>query len=275
MNKHIGRTLVVLAGTMLASAMLAMPASAATTQDDDAKLPIDHGASEYLSVTVAVTGNCTATITYTNSIPDEFSGSWAYWGDYRVGEEAGRPDSEFPDLPVDSDGKPVVEEYQDGHNHGVTPEQTITSGPLAGTAFGLQYNPVLIHRGENVLVLVEVDAPTTLAAWIKRGPEQPWYVGEVKVEVPCEQADDDDVEPTPSPSPSTPADDDNDDDADNVDDGKDDDAGVGGGDADDSDTLPVTGASLPYILGAGAAFLGLGAGVVFLTRKRKQHFITE
>jgi LPXTG-motif cell wall-anchored protein len=39
--------------------------------------------------------------------------------------------------------------------------------------------------------------------------------------------------------------------------------------------LPVTGSSLPYVVGAGAALLGLGTGVVLLTRKRKQHFITE
>jgi hypothetical protein len=39
--------------------------------------------------------------------------------------------------------------------------------------------------------------------------------------------------------------------------------------------LPVTGSSLPYIVGAGAAFLGLGAGVVLLTRSRRQHFTTE
>lgn len=39
--------------------------------------------------------------------------------------------------------------------------------------------------------------------------------------------------------------------------------------------LPVTGASLPYVVGAGAALLGLGTGVVLLTRKRKQYFINE
>src|SRR5690606_31173087 len=120
-------------------------AGAATAQDT--KLPSANDASEYLSVTITVTDNCAATITYTNAIPDEFSGSWAYWGDYRVGEQAGQPDSAFPDLPLDSDGQLAVDEYQDGHNHGVTPEQQIASGPLAGEEFGLQYNPVLIHRG--------------------------------------------------------------------------------------------------------------------------------
>lgn len=258
MNKHIGRALAVFMGTMLAGALLAAPASAATAQDvNDAELLSTSDASdasEYLSITVAVTGNCTATITYTNSIPDEFPGSWAYWGDYRVGDEAGRPDSEFPDLPVDSDGELAVDEYQDGHNHGVTPEQTITSGPLAGEMFGLQYNPVLIHRGATRTVPVTVDAPTTLAAWIKRGPEQPWYVGEVKVEVPCERTDDDD------------------DDADNVDDGKDDDAGAGGGDADDNDTLPVTGAPAALIAGAGAALLGAGLVLWWAMKRRTPKF---
>lgn len=273
MRKYWMTALAVALGALLGGALLTTPASATTTQDGT-ELPSADDASEYLSVTVAVTGNCTATITYTNSIPDEFSGSWAYWGDYRVGDEAGQPDSAFPDLPVDSDGELVVDEYQNGHNHGVDPEQLITSGPLAGEKFGLQYNPVLIHRGETVPVDVVVTAPTTLAAWIKRGPDQPWYVGEVEVEVPCEQADDDDVEPTPSPSPTvtespTPS------------------ASPTPGETpsptaspsevegEDGEQLPVTGASLPYVVGAGAALLGLGTGVVLLTRKRKQHFINE
>src|SRR5690606_14765506 len=150
MTKHIGRALAVLTGTMLAGAMLAAPASATTAQDDT-ELPSDHGASnasEYLSVTITVTDNCAAAITYTNSIPDEFSGSWAYWGDYRVGDEEGVPDSEFPPLPRDDNGDLIIEDYTDEHDHGVTPEEPIPSGPLAGEEFGLQYNPVLIHRGE-------------------------------------------------------------------------------------------------------------------------------
>src|SRR5690554_1968377 len=190
MRKYWMTALAVALGALLGGALLATPASAATTHDD-AELPSASGANEYLAVTVAVTGNCTATITYTNDMPTEFTGSWAYWGDYRVGDEAGQPDSAFPDLPRDSDDQLVIEDYQDGHNHGVDPDTLITSGPLAGKTFGLQYNPVLIHRGETRTVNVEVTAPATLAAWIKRGPEPPWYVGEVEVEVPCEQADDD------------------------------------------------------------------------------------
>src|SRR5690606_18386362 len=61
MNKHIGRALVVFTGTMLAGAMLATPASATIAQDGT-ELPSDHGASEYLSVTITVTDNCAATI---------------------------------------------------------------------------------------------------------------------------------------------------------------------------------------------------------------------
>src|SRR5690606_8509226 len=211
-------------------------------------------ASEYLSVTITVTDNCVATITYTNAIPDEFSGSWAYWGDYRVGEQAGQPDSASPDLPLDSDGQLAADESQDGHNRGVTPEQEIASGPLAGEEFGLQYNPVLIHRGATRTVDVEVDAPTTRAAWIKRVPEPPWYVGEVKVEVPCEH--DDDTPPT-TPTPTTPPADD-DDTA----------GGTGGADADDSDTLPVTGAPALLLAGGAVLLLAVGAGVYLVARRR-------
>lgn len=235
--------------------LIAAMAFAGGAYAQDTGLPSASDANEYLSVTITVTDNCAATITYTNAMPEEFSGSWAYWGDYRVGEQAGRPDSDFPDLPVDSDGDLVVEDYRDGHNHGVTPEQLIDSGPLAGEEFGLQYNPVLIHRGETVTVPVTVDAPATLAAWIKRGPEPPWYVGEVKVEVPCEQANDDDVEPTPSPS--TPA---NDDDT----------AGTGDG---DDDTLPVTGSTAMLLGGGAVLLLGLGTGVYLAARRRRVTFV--
>src|SRR5690554_5099781 len=43
-------------------------ASVATAQDDTELLSASD-ASEHLTVTVAVTGNCTATITYTNAVP--------------------------------------------------------------------------------------------------------------------------------------------------------------------------------------------------------------
>ena len=231
-------------------------AGAATAQDTE--LPSASDASEYLSVTVAVTGNCAATITYTNTVPDGLPGSWAYWGDYRTDNEEGVPDSDFPPLPRDDDGHLIIEDYADAHDHGVDPEQQITDGPLAGEMFGLQYNPVLIHQGETVTVPVEVDAPTTLAAWIKRGPVQEWYVGEVAVEVPCEQADD---TPPTTPTPTTPPADD-DDTA----------GGTGGGDADDSDTLPVTGS--PALLLAGGAVLLLAAGgvTVLMSRRRRVSF---
>lgn len=235
----------------------ALTIASAATAHDDTELPSASGASEYLAVTVAVTGNCAATITYINNVPDELAGSWAYWGDYRVGDEEGRPDSEFPDLPRDNDGQLVVEDYQDGHNHGVSPDTLITSGPLAGEAFGLQYNPVLIHQGKTRIVEVVVDAPTTLAAWVKRGPEQPWYVGEVAVEVPCEQADD---TPPASPTPAPPADDD------------DDDAGAGGAGGGDDDTLPVTGSTTVLLGGGAVLLLGLGAGVYLVARRGRVSF---
>ncbi|MGV2383653.1 MAG UNVERIFIED_CONTAM: LPXTG cell wall anchor domain-containing protein [Thermobifida fusca] len=233
--------------------------SAATAQDDT-ELPSATGASEYLTVEVVVTGDCTATITYTNDMPTEFTGSWAYWGDYRVGDEAGQPDSAFPDLPRDSNGDLVVEDYQDGHNHGVDPDTVITSGPLAGEAFGLQYNPVLIHRGETRTEDVVVTAPTTLAAWIKRGPEPPWYVGEVVVEVPCEQADD--ISPA-SPTPATPPADD-------------DDAAGGTGGGDGESPAPGAGAELPTtgvptwgLAAAGGVLLLAGTGAVLVGRRRR------
>lgn len=234
-------------------------ASAATAQDDT-ELPSASGASEHLTVTVAVTDNCTATITYTNAVPAGLPGSWAYWGDYRVGDEAGQPDSEFPDLPRDSDDQLVIEDYQDGHNHGVDPATLITSGPLAGKAFGLQYNPVLIHQGGTRTVDVVVNAPTTLAAWIKRGPEQPWYVDEVVVEVPCEQ--DNDI------SPDSTADDD-------------DAAGGTGGEDDDTPSagespapgagaeLPTTGVPTWGLAAAGGALLLAGTGAVLVGRRRR------
>lgn len=235
--------------------LIAAMAFAGGAYAQDTELPSAHGDSEYLSVTITVTGNCTADITYTNSIPNEFSGSWAYWGDYRVGEQAGRPDSAFPPLPRDDNGDLIIDAYTDEHDHVVTPEQTITDGPLAGQKFGLQYNPRLIHRGETVTVPVTVDAPATLAAWIKRGPGQEWYVDEVAVEVPCEQANDDDVEPTPSPS--TPA-------------GDDDAAGTGDG---DDDTLPVTGSTAMLLGGGAVLLLGLGTGVYLAARRRRVTFV--
>ena len=230
-------------------------AGAATAQDTE--LPSDRGASEYLSVTITVTDNCVATITYTNTVPDGREGSWAYWGDYRTDNDEGVPDSYFPPLPRDDNGDLIIEDYTDAHDHGVTPDTEIVSGPLAGQKFGLQYNPVLIHRGETVTVPVEVDAPTTLVAWIKRGPVQEWYVGEVAVEVPCEP---DPTTPPTTPTPTPPADDD------------DTAGGTGGGDADDSDTLPVTGA--PALLLAGGAVLLLTAGgvTVLMSRRRRVTF---
>lgn len=270
MRKYWMMALAVMLGALLGGALFAMPASATTAQDDT-ELPSASGASEYLAVTVAVIGNCAATITYTNSVPDEFSGSWAYWGDYRVGEQAGQPDSAFPDLPLDSDGELVVEDYQDGHNHGVDPDTLITSGPLAGEAFGLQYNPVLIHRGDTRIVDVAVNAPTTLTAWIKRGPEQPWYVGEVVVEVPCEQADDDADTDTDTDDSSDTNDDAGS--ADDIDDKTSESTSDDKASESTSDEqLPVTG-SKSVVLGGAAALLGLtGGGLMLLARRKRPTF---
>ena len=229
-------------------------ASVATAQDDTELLSASD-ASEYLTVEVVVTGNCTATITYTNAVPAGLAGSWAYWGDYRVGDEAGQPDSAFPDLPRDSDGQLVVEDYQDGHNHGVDPDTLITSGPLADEAFGLQYNPVLIHRGDTRTEDVVVNAPTTLAAWIKRGPEPPWYVGEVAVEVPCAQADDTSPD---SPTPATPPADDDTPPA-----GESPAPGAGA-------ELPTTGVPTWGLAAAGGALLLAGGGAVLVGRGRRR-----
>lgn len=246
------KSMVGAAAGLVAALAIATPATA----QDDTELPSASGASEHLAVTVAVTGNCTATITYTNAVPAELAGSWAYWGDYRAGDEAGQPDSEFPDIPRDSDGQLVVEDYQDGHNHGVDPDTLITSGPLAGEAFGLQYNPVLIHQGDTRTVDVVVDAPATLVAWIKRGPEQPWYVGEVAVEVPCEKADDggDQGDDTP------PAKDEDQDDE------------TGGAAGGTEDELPLTGSTTTLLGGGAVLLLGLGAGAYLVARRRRVSF---
>lgn len=241
------KSMVGAAVGLVAALAIATPATA----QDDTELPSSSGASEHLAVTVAVTGSCTATITYTNAVPAELAGSWAYWGDYRAGDEVGQPDSEFPDIPRDSDGQLVVEDYQDGHNHGVDPDTLITSGPLAGEAFGLQHNPVLIHQGDTRTVDVVVNAPTTLAAWIKRGPEQPWYVGEVAVEVPCEQADD-----TP------PAKDEDQDDEDET-------GGAAGG---TEDELPLTGSTATLLGGGAVLLLAAGGGAVLVARRRRVSF---
>src|SRR5690554_1968414 len=97
MRKYWMTALSMALGALLGGALLATPASAATTHDD-AVLPSASGANEYLAVTVAVTGNCPATTTYTNDMPTEFTGSWACWGDNPAGEKAIQPDSPFPDL---------------------------------------------------------------------------------------------------------------------------------------------------------------------------------
>src|SRR5690606_37732543 len=123
-------------------------AGAATAQDTE--LPSDRGASEYLSVTITVTDNCVATITYTNTVPDGREGSWAYWGDYRTDNDEGVPDSYFPPLPRDDNGDLIIEDYTDAHDHGVTPDTEIVSGPPAGQKFGLQYSPGLVPRGESL-----------------------------------------------------------------------------------------------------------------------------
>lgn len=116
-------------------------------------------------VTVEITKErCGATITYRNQTASHF------WGDYRSDERAGTPDQDLPDLPSDP------AEYQDAHDHGVAPEASIGSGPLAGSPWGLQYQPVHLSPGTTVTIEVQVGEVRRVAAGVRRGADPSGFV---------------------------------------------------------------------------------------------------
>lgn len=192
--------------------------------------------SEPLTIDVTLGDDCGAEIAYTN--PNDF----AFWGDYRIGDEQGTPDSDVgPATPsINDPGYP--DDLQDTHDHGVAPDQELTQGDHAGELFGHQYNPVLIAPGDTRVVEVEVDETTEVQARVWRGPNQSVYVpwtDPVEVE-PCE-------DPKPDPSETT------------------DPGGGGGGQL--PETSGVTGAvALPV---AGAALLVAGGAALLVGRRRR------
>lgn len=150
------RTIFALTGTL---ALLALAAPAAATEP------------EYGVTTTTITEECgTATITWTNSTP------WEFTGDYKLlGEGGGTPDE--------------------------MTGQTIAEGPLAGKPFGKLYDPQLIPAGDNAtktLTFAEDshDGKVKIMAWVKRGPEQMSFsADEARVDTDCEAP----VEPSEPP----------------------------------------------------------------------------
>lgn len=224
MKKCIGALFGLGIGLVLAL-MVVSPASAQL--DADAFITATHSKSEC--------GKIEITFTNTTAHP--------YDADVRVGEQVGVPDADMPDE----------------HNHGVTPDQLIASGPNAGQPYGLRYTPVLVPAGATVVHPVEVNVDTTVSYRVWRGPETDYYVSWVDVDVDACA-----VEETPNPSPSvspTPSA-----------------SPTSGATAEPSTApsteaeseLPVTGSNLPMILGTIAVLLGLaGGGLMLLGRKQR------
>lgn len=150
----------VLLAPLAALGLLAFSAPASATPDYPAT-----------AVAIASEGCGTATITYDNPT------DWTFWGDYRVGDEAGEGD--------DATGIVVAE------------------GPLAGQEFGNVYHLTEIGPGgtEQVEVSVPEDAhggSVDVTAWINRGPEQHSFAAHVTVTV-----DTDCEEPSTTAPPSS------------------------------------------------------------------------
>jgi hypothetical protein len=137
----------------------------------------------------------------------------------------------------DQAGTPDAE-MPDPHNHGVTPDQTIAGGPHAGEPFGLRYDPVLLPPGESVTKTIDLDEDTTVSYRVWRGPENDYYLPWVDVNVTACPVDE--TGKTDGTETTTVT----------------------------HDKLPVTGASLPMLIGAGLLLLVGGGAAMALERRR-------
>lgn len=253
MNKHIGRALVVLAGTMLAGAMLAAPASA-QTEHSAASAWSAANADAFIvdATTVELRGANTSVETTNLDFPVQAHHKIKFTYELLDGAVCG---AGAPRVFVEIDG-----DYFDSWN-GNAGQCGIDNGDGTFTvefstgkngrigAMGVVFDQLDGYIANSAVRVSNVFVDSTLMLF------EPRSVGT----------------PSPSPTPSTPADDD-DDDVDDVDDGKDDNAGAGGGNADDNDTLPVTGAPAALIAGAGAALLGAGLVLWWAMKRRTPKF---
>ena len=237
MTKHIGRALTVLAGTMFAGATLAVPASATPTQESPITV-VQSDCADGGKVTIKISG-----VEYNVSSGVKTAGLAA-----RVnGEVFANMQVEHPDGTYSADEELVIGPFEVD----TVVEYRWFAGPIRNDLpmWNMEDHPDWADT-------VEERESTEKRHWDARddAPFVTWHTFNAKG---C----------------PAPADDDNDDDADNVDDGKDDDAGTGGGDADDSDTLPVTGAPAALIAGAGAALLGAGLVLLWALKRRTPKFV--
>lgn len=161
------RTIFALTGTL---ALLALAPPASATEPE-------YGVT---TTTITPGDECgTATITWTNPTP------WEFTGDYKlVGEGGGTPDE--------------------------MTGQTIAEGPLAGKPFGKLYDPQPVPaNGDQVskTLTFEEDAhdgKVKVMAWVKRGPEQMSFsAGEARVDTDCEAPVEPSEPPTTDPTEPT------------------------------------------------------------------------
>lgn len=238
MTKHIGRALAVLTGTMFAGATLAVPASATLTQESPITV-VQSDCADGGKVTIKISG-----VEYNVSSDMKTAGLAA-----RVnGEVFANTQIEQPNGTYLADEELVLGPFEVD----TVIEYRWFAGPIRNDLppWDLDH-PELNEIIDEVEQKDENNVPTN-RHWDARdvGPFVTWYTFNAK---------------------GCPADDD-DDDVDDVDDGKDDDAGAGGGDADDNDTLPVTGAPAALIAGAGAALLGAGLVLWWAMKRRTPKF---
>jgi len=175
MNKHIGRALVVLAGTMLTGALLTVPASA---QVDPA---FEHG---YPNVTAVATDKCgEIELVFTNPTP------WLFVFDVRV------------------DGEGAI-------NASVAPGVEIKEGPLAGQEFGPRWRLVTVDGSNGVHEVTETfEFTSSVEVRLAEGAEQKLYFDWRSIDV-SEVDECPEPSPSPSPSTPADDDDDDVDDVD-------------------------------------------------------------
>ena len=258
MRKYWMTALAVALGALLGGALLATPASATPAQEGPITV-VQSDCADGGEVTIKISG-----VEYNVSSGVKTAGLAA-----RVdGVVFANTQVEKHDGTYDADEELVIGPF----DVDTTVEYRWFAGPIRNDlpAWNLDH-PELNEIIDEVEQPDENGVPTN-RHWDARddAPFVTWYEFDAKG---CPTNEDDDTDTDADDNSDTNGDDGSADDIDDA--GSADDIDDKASESTSDEQLPVTGASLPYIMGAGAAFLGLGAGIVLLTRKRKQHFITE
>jgi len=253
MRKYWMTALAVALGALLGGALLATPASATPAQEGPITV-VQSDCADGGEVTIKISG-----VEYNVSSGVKTAGLAA-----RVnGVVFANTQVEHPDGTHPADEELVIGPF----DVDTTVEYRWFAGPVRNDLpmWNMEDHPDWADT-------VEERESTEERHWDARddAPFVTWYEFDAKG---CPTNEDDDADTDADDSSDTNGDDGSADDIDDA--GSADDVDDKASESTSDERLPVTGASLPYIMGAGAAFLGLGAGIMLLTRKRKQHFITE